>query len=417
MQSEILHPDTTRLVGLAQIMRLAFNGDDLANLTSELAKRIEVNSLDYAAMLDLSLVFQLSARPELALQLQSEALRQHQSFELRSNPEHPSLKVLAIMGPGEVMANTPIEFLVEDSDISLSFLYLGEGLPVPRQIPDHDIAFVAVCESDRSQFLLAQLDSIMKHWRRPFINNPSRIAQLSRDLVSQNLNSVNGIVASDARRMSRTDLANHLSVGAGCFPVIVRPVNSHAGHGLSKLEDGEQATEYLKANENEEFFAAPFIDYRSEDGLYRKYRIAVVDGKPFAAHMAISQHWMVHYLNADMLESQRNRDREAEFMSSFDVNFACKHRAALQEMDHRIGLDYYSIDCAETPDEKLLVFELDSGAVVHSMDSVELFPYKGPQMKLVFEAFYQMLRRKSIVAQRRGYSNIEDSSRRSDSTT
>jgi glutathione synthase/RimK-type ligase-like ATP-grasp enzyme len=195
-------------------------------------------------------------------------------------------------------------------------------------------------------------------------------------------------------------LTNRLNAGVGCFPVIVRPVNSHAGHGLSKLEDCEQVAEYLAANDSEEFFAAPFIDYRSQDGMYRKYRIAVVDGKPFAAHMAISQHWMVHYLNADMLQSQRNRNSEAKFMSSFDIDFAVKHRAALQAMDLRIGLDYYSIDCAETPDERLLVFELDSGAVVHSMDSVELFPYKGPQMQRVFGAFHQMLRRKSIGAQK-----------------
>jgi len=34
------------------------------------------------------------------------------------------------MGPGEVMANTPIEFLIEESDISLTYLYLGEGLRI-----------------------------------------------------------------------------------------------------------------------------------------------------------------------------------------------------------------------------------------------------------------------------------------------
>ena len=400
MQPELSNPDTTRLVGLAHIMRLAFNGDNLAKITSDLAKRIELNSLDFAAMMDLSVVFQLSAKPEIALQLQSEALQQHQTFELRSNPMNPSMRVLAIMGPGEIMANTPIEFLVEESDISLSFLYLGEGLPVPNQIPDHDIAFVAVCESDRSQFLLSQLNSIMKHWRQPFINNPARIAQLSRDQVSQSLKSANGIVASEARRLSRMDMANLFIAGDGSYPIIARPVNSHAGHGLSKLENCEQAMEYLTAHDSEEFFVAPFIDYRSEDGMYRKYRIVVVDGQPFAAHMAISKHWMVHYLNADMLQSQKNRNTEAEFMSNFDRNFAAKHREALLEIDQRIGLDYYSIDCAETPDEDLLVFELDNGAVVHSMDSVELFPYKVSQMQLVFEAFHQMLKRKSIGIQR-----------------
>ena len=113
-------------------MRLAFNGDNLSNITSQLASRIAVNSRDSEAMMDLSVVLQLSARPELAIELQTEALKQQQLYALENNPDNPALRLLAIMGPGEVMANTPIDFLVEDSDIALSYLYLGEGLPVPK---------------------------------------------------------------------------------------------------------------------------------------------------------------------------------------------------------------------------------------------------------------------------------------------
>ncbi len=387
--------ETTNLNGLAKIMRLAFHGDDLSNLTSQLATRIGLNSRDSAAMMDLSVVLQLNAKPDEAIELQSEALLRHQYFELNSNPKDPDLKLLAIMGPGEVMANTPIDFLVENSDIALSFLYVGEGLPIPSQIPDHDVAFVAVCESDRSQFLLSHLSEIMAHWPRPFINMPARIAQLSRDVVSARLSSTNGIVTSDARRLSRAELKNTTTIGAICVPVIARPVDSHAGQGLAKLENRMQTLEYLEAQDNDEFYVAPFIDYRSRDGMYRKYRIVIIDGKPFAAHMAISKHWMVHYLNADMLLNEKNRDTEAGFMFDFNLDFATKHRTALQEIDNRIGLDYYSIDCAETLEGKLIVFELDSGAVVHSMDSIELFPYKAPQMQMVFAAFQQMLRRRA----------------------
>jgi len=100
-------------------------------------------------------------------------------------------------------------------------------------------------------------------------------------------------------------------------------------------------------------------------------------------------------LNADMLDSEANRQAESHFMSGFNSGFAAKHREALQEIDKRIGLEYYTIDCAETPDEKLIVFELDSGAVVHAMDSVEIFPYKAPQMRLVFDAFQKMLRQRA----------------------
>ncbi len=381
------------VLGLAKIMRMAFAGDNLTPLTNQLVSRIQTDDSDAAALLDLSIVLQLNAQPEVALELQSQALHLNQHYRLASNSLRPSLRLLAIMGPGEVMANTPIEFLIEDSDVALELLYLGEGLPVPAYIPEHDVAFVAVCESDQNQQLLHDLHEVMQHWPKPFINAPAAIAQLSRNDVSHNLAPIAGLVASDAHRLTRAE-TNELA-GSDCFPVIARPVNSHAGFGLEKLTHETDLFQFLKSQSSQEFFVAPFIDYRSADGWFRKYRIAIVEGQPFAAHMAISQKWMVHYLNADMLQNSKNRDEEASFMRNFDSAFAVKHHRALQELDRRIGLDYYSIDCAETTDGHLLVFEIDSGAVVHSMDPVDIFPYKAPQMNRVFKAFQQMLQRRT----------------------
>jgi hypothetical protein len=81
-------------------------------------------------------------------------------------------------------------------------------------------------------------------------------------------------------------------------------------------------------------------------------------------------------------------------MQTFEAGFALKHHIAFEEIDRRVGLEYYSMDCAETIDGRLLVFEIDSGAVVHSMDPVDIFPYKAPQMERVFTAFHQMLMRR-----------------------
>ena len=153
--------DARTLFGLAEIMRLAFQGDDLSQLTTHLLNRIQTDPQDSAALLDLSVVLQLNAQPALALELQAEALQQQQYFRLGSNSASASIRMLAIMGPGEVMANTPIEFLVARSDVALELLYLGEGIPAPAQIPEHDVAFVAACESDQSQSLLQQLDQVM----------------------------------------------------------------------------------------------------------------------------------------------------------------------------------------------------------------------------------------------------------------
>jgi hypothetical protein len=56
-----------------------------------------------------------------------------------------------------------------------------------------------------------------------------------------------------------------------------------------------------------------------------------------------------------------------------------------------VELEYVGIDCGETPNGELLVFEVDSGMTIHSMDPVDIFPYKQPQMRKVFRAFRQML--------------------------
>ncbi len=175
------------------------------------------------------------------------------------------------------------------------------------------------------------------------------------------------------------------------FPVIIRPIDSHAGHGLEKIEDLAGLAQYLSSQAEDAFYVSRFMDYRSRDGLFRKYRVVLLDGEAFAGHMGISQHWMIHYLNAGMTDSAEKRAEEAQFMQHFDSAFAVRHRAALACIHARFGLDYLVMDCAETVTGELLVFELDPGAVVHSMDPPEQFGYKHPAMQKVFQAFRTLL--------------------------
>jgi hypothetical protein len=115
--------------------------------------------------------------------------------------------------------------------------------------------------------------------------------------------------------------------------------------------------------------------------------------------MAVADQWMIYYLNANMKESAAKRAEEAQFMAGFDDDFAQRHRAALTEIAQRIGLDYFGIDCAESADGKLLLFEADIAMIVHAMDDPAIFPYKVPQMRKVFDAFGAMLRQRSQAAQ------------------
>jgi hypothetical protein len=115
--------------------------------------------------------------------------------------------------------------------------------------------------------------------------------------------------------------------------------------------------------------------------------------------MALSEHWMVHYLNAGMTESATKRSAEAQAMANFETGFAARHARAFAALHKVLGFDFYSIDCAETREGKLLIFEADTAAIIHLMDPPDLFPYKHPQMHRVFAAFDRMLQRRAAAHQ------------------
>jgi glutathione synthase/RimK-type ligase-like ATP-grasp enzyme len=178
------------------------------------------------------------------------------------------------------------------------------------------------------------------------------------------------------------------------FPVIVRPIGSHAGKGLEKLDEASAVADYLAEHAEDAFFVAAFFDYSGADGLFRKLRVVFVNGQPFVAHMAVSERWMVHYLNADM-DDVANCAEEARMMATFEDGFALRHHAAFEALTAGFGLDYYGIDCAETQDGRLVVFEADVAMIVHSMDSAERYPYKRPAMAKIFDNFVGALQRAS----------------------
>jgi hypothetical protein len=379
--------DSESFLGLAPLARLAFAGADLSPMRARLLERLAHNENDANALMDLSIVLQLMGQRDLGLSMQALALDSQQLYRIQSSVNPAGTRLLAILSPGDLTENNALEFLVEGSDITLDLLYVAPGLPFPANLPDHDLAMVAVCETDRNRPLLKHIETLVKSWPRPVLCAPDRIARLSRDGACGLLESAPGVVMPVTTRMDRLTLeGNDLA-----FPIIVRPVDSQKGRGLMKLDNQDAITDYLKTRPEDAFYVAPFVEYRGSDGQYRKYRIVLIDERPYACHMAISDHWVVHYLSAGMVESVAKRAEEARFFTGFDDDFARRHHDVLLAIAKRLELEYVGIDCGETPDGELLIFEVDSGMTVHAMDPVDVFPYKRPQMQKVFRAFRQML--------------------------
>ena len=70
--------------------------------------------------------------------------------------------MLAILSPGDLAENNVLEFLIEGSDIALDMLYVAPDIPFPATLPDHDLAMVAVCETDRNRPLLKHIETLVE---------------------------------------------------------------------------------------------------------------------------------------------------------------------------------------------------------------------------------------------------------------
>ena len=242
------------LIGLAKIMRMIFSGIDLTPLGTQLVARAEKGSgkVDANAFMDLFTILLLRGNRELALTMQAQALALQQIYSLPSTTGRAAVRVLALMGAGDLMANSPLELLLENSDVALDMLYVTPQRPLPLALPDHDVLFVAISESDENMSLLQELAGAIKSWPHPVLNLPGRIALLSRDSACALLKSAPGVIMPDTARISRQTLEQigreELAVPAVLAdgpvivneksPLIARPVDSHAGQGLVKLETG-----------------------------------------------------------------------------------------------------------------------------------------------------------------------------------
>jgi glutathione synthase/RimK-type ligase-like ATP-grasp enzyme len=405
MQSELDQPtaDAEPLcadrIGFARLTTMAFGGIDLRPMRDQLISRVADGTASAGDGLDLSLITQLLGDKQTGTAIQTEVLAFHQLFRSPCSAATPKLRVLALAADIDMGGNMPIEFLLEDSGIELLTLYVVPGARQPVPLPEHDVAIVVASDSDECREALDIIDRAAAHWPRPMLNPPRLVRNLDRDKLHRLLRGIEGldipatICVTSAQlsdvaqsKLSFADIDVELK-----FSVIVRPRGSHAGVGLAKLDDPPALARYLAERPEQEFFVSRFVDYANEDGLFRKYRVVVVGGRPYACHMAIAARWDIWYLNAGMSDNAAKRLEEETFMRTFDIGFARRHATALAGMADRIGLDYFTIDCAENKDGDLLIFEADNTAVVHNMDSPEVFPYKPPQMRRIFEAFAAML--------------------------
>ena len=173
--------------------------------------------------------------------------------------------------------------------------------------------------------------------------------------------------------------------------MLARPVGTHGGDDFEKIEDPAALSAFLAQRPDHDHYLIEYIDYRSDDGYFRKYRFIFVDGQILPYHLAISGDWKVHHVSTDMANQPWMQQEEAAFLNNPAGVFSPGNYEALQAIQQCIGLEYFGIDCGLDRSGNIVVFEVNASMLVHAQN--QDFPYKTPAVERIKLAFDAMLRR------------------------
>jgi len=330
---------------------------------------------------------QLARRDELALRHQREAIARAPVQSAPASVREDYALLVPTM-PGLWVSNTPVELLFDQSRVTIHRWYVDPDGDVPP-LPHYDAVFTAIGESAAALPYLHATERFLADRSAPVVNRPAQIARLGRTALAATFAGARRCRVPAAKLVSRAAY----EAAAPAEAHVVRPRDTHGGNGLTLVASDQERRAFLAAFGAEELYVAPFIDYRSADGYFRKYRIVFVGGEPYPFHLAISPRWMVHYYNAPMDEHAWMRDEEHRFLARMEDVFSGDLHEALREAAALLPLDYVGIDCAIDREGKLLIFEADSAIIVHLLDDPALYGYKARYVPRILSALDALVRR------------------------
>jgi Tfp pilus assembly protein PilF len=367
----------------------------LADAEACCRRAIELDPDDLEAIIQLATTLERAGRNEEAQLTFAEAAQRRGLIVDPCLDGEPAARVLILCAQGG--SNVPPKYLFDHK----LFETIAISLPPPGTagfdmdaviagLPPFDIVFSAVGDGDADDPFLRQTDTLARRLGRPLLNPPERIPPTCRDALPGLLAGIPGVIAPATRQVARADLEGLAATGTIERPVLVRPLGSHGGHDLCRIESAAALDAYLREAPQDTFYVTDFVDYASGDGYYRKYRFIFVDRQPFSYHLAIHTDWLIHYFRADMNQAPWMKREEEAFLADYRAVFPGALADAVGEVARRLDLDYGGMDCGITPDGRVLVFEANACMLLHLLDSPEDFPYKHTYVPRIVDAIGRM---------------------------
>ena len=378
---------------LGSLLERAGGCDDEAEACLERAIALDPGSVDaYHTLGNLLLRRGESARSR-ELFRRAQLLSPLVSWPARDGRPEFSVLILDTPGPG----CTPANYLADRTAFESHFYCVLPGVAPDIEMlrARADVVLNLIADADSGREILPWARDLVERLGRPTANHPELIMGTGREEIARLLAGI---------PLCRIPVTLRVAAGTEparapaappyglALPLLARGAGLHGGDDLEKFDDLPSLAEFLRGHTETDCYLTEYVDYRSDDGFFRKYRFICVDGELFPYHLAIHDDWKVHHFRTDMTNQPWMRREEESFLQDTGLVFDEPHQAALRAMAAATGLQYCGIDCALHRDGAIVLFEANAAMLVHDEQDA-VYAYKNRYVARIKSAFEAMLRR------------------------
>ncbi|MEM6971213.1 MAG: hypothetical protein AAF577_00290 [Pseudomonadota bacterium] len=288
-----------------------------------------------------------------------------------------------------------------------SFAFPGaESAVGVRPEPDADLVFnnLAMAEAAYGRGAQQQVEEMTAGMTVPVLNPPELVARTSRLEMGELLGGISGVRLPHTIMGKKGDTplkahANSIALEIG-LPVIIRSVADHRGINMKLCKTIDETEAAIAKLPGDFYYAIEYLETRVSTSLWRKFRVAFIDGKPFGRRLTFGRDWMVHgrHWRAIAKDSPKLMQEEARFLADTSGFLGEPAMRALYEIRDRIKLDFFGIDFSFNRQGEMTIFEANAAMRVlpgRPEDKAKEFDHMVESRIAMHETFEAMLLRRA----------------------
>jgi hypothetical protein len=268
--------------------------------------------------------------------------------------------------PGRRRYNGATDFHRLLGDLKYERLTLGRRLPFAAgaaNLSAYACIVNMMTDPELHRQPLENLRRLLAGYGGKIVNRPQAVLQSGRDKIAAALAGTPGLRVPKVARLAggkpRMAVKTIERLGVA-YPLIVRQAGTHTGNIVGLIESEEALLPAIARAGD--YFATEFVDYRSADGLFRKYRVFFLGERIVFRHMIISDEWSVHGGSRMrfMVDRRELMEEEKRLFSLPEGPFPADFQTLFGEIRSRIALDFFGLDFGIDRSGEAVLFEANA---------------------------------------------------------